>query len=223
MGIQASTLLTVLGPILCLEIAPKARSSGVLLWAVVLMISALVIGANPVVNEVKFSHGYFHWTGMLTLFALPLFFVFFQRLARTLERPELERRARLILKLLAWCLAGIGMAVAGFYAGGAAALIQVAGALGVMVLYLAWQRWRNCRVGATHRPHTVCGGLHPPYKWLTSARARYSSAHFLSFFQADPWFAVRNHAPSVSEKRRLGASPVYAQTSSMNSSHLSSR
>ena len=46
-------------------------------------------------------------------------------------------------------------------------------------IYLARQRWRNCRVGATHRPHTVCGGLHPPYKWLTSARARYSSV-FLS-------------------------------------------
>jgi hypothetical protein len=130
----ASTLLTVLGPILCLEIARKARSSGVLLWAVVLMISALVIGANPVVNEVKLSHGYFHWAGVLALFALPLFFVFFQRLARTLERPELERRARLILKLLAWCLAGIGMVAAGFYVGGAAALIQVAGTLDVMVV-----------------------------------------------------------------------------------------
>jgi hypothetical protein len=130
----ASTLLTVLGPILCLEIAQKARSSGVLLWAVVLMISALVIGANPVMNEVKWGHGYFHWAGMLALFALPLFFVFFQRLARTLERPELERHARLILKLLAWCLVGIGMAMAGFFVGGAAALMQVAGALGVMVL-----------------------------------------------------------------------------------------
>jgi hypothetical protein len=129
----ASTLLTVLGPILCLEIAGKARSSGVLLWAVVLMVSALVVGANPAVNEVKLGHGYFHWAGVLGLFALPLFFVFFQRLARTLERPDLERRARLILKLLAWCLAGIGMVVAGFYVGGAAVLIQVAGMLGVMV------------------------------------------------------------------------------------------
>jgi hypothetical protein len=92
-----------------------------------------VIGANPVVNEVKLSHGYFHWAGVLALFALPLFFVFFQRLARTLERPELERRARLILKLLAWCLAGIGMVVAGFYVGGAAALIQVAGTLDVIL------------------------------------------------------------------------------------------
>ena len=101
----ASTLLTVLGPILCLEIAPKARSSGVLLWAVALMISALVIGANPEVNVVKFGNGKFYWAGLLALFALPLFFVFFRRLARLLERPDLEQRARLILKLMAWGLA----------------------------------------------------------------------------------------------------------------------
>jgi len=41
--------------------------------------------------------------------------------------------------------------------------------------YLARQRRRHCRVGATHRPHTACGGLHPPYKWLTGARVRYST------------------------------------------------
>ena len=101
----ASTLLTVLGPILCLEIAPKARSSGVLLWAVALMISALVIGANPEVNVVKFRNGEFYWAGLLAVGALPLFFVFFRRLARLLERPDLEQRARLILKLMAWGLA----------------------------------------------------------------------------------------------------------------------
>ena len=41
-------------------------------------------------------------------------------------------------------------------------------------LYLARPRRRHCRVGATHRPHTVYGGLHPPYKWVTSARVRYN-------------------------------------------------
>jgi Protein kinase domain len=132
----AGTLLTVLGPILCLEIAPKARSGGVLLWAVALMISALVIGANPVVNDVKFRNGTFSWAGLLAMFALPLFFVFFQKLARILERPDLEHRARLILKLMASCLAVVGMVVAGFYYGGVGALMQVAGALGAMVFSL---------------------------------------------------------------------------------------
>ena len=32
------------------------------------------------------------------------------------------------------------------------------------------RRWRNCRVGATHRPRGVSGGLHPPYKRLNMAR-----------------------------------------------------
>jgi hypothetical protein len=41
-------------------------------------------------------------------------------------------------------------------------------------LYVARQRTRDCRVGATHRPHSIYGGLHPPYKWLTGARVRYS-------------------------------------------------
>jgi len=45
---------------------------------------------------------------------------------------------------------------------------------GVRPLYFARQRLRECRVGVTHRPHTVCGGFHPPYKCLTSARVRYN-------------------------------------------------
>jgi serine/threonine-protein kinase len=44
------TLLAVLGPILCLEIAPKARSKALLLWAVVLQVSALVFGMDALVQ-----------------------------------------------------------------------------------------------------------------------------------------------------------------------------
>jgi hypothetical protein len=108
----AGTLLAVLGPILCLEIAPKARSSGVLLWAVALQVSAAVIGANPALNEVKWMKGFSSWAGLLTLASLPLFVVFLRRLARTLERPDLETRARSILKILAWSVAGIAMLAA---------------------------------------------------------------------------------------------------------------
>jgi tRNA A-37 threonylcarbamoyl transferase component Bud32 len=103
-----ATLLAVLGPILCLEIAPQSRSSGVLLSAVVLQISTLVIGANPVVNELKVSsNSRFTWAGLLAVASLPLFLVFLQRLARTLQRPDLEKRARSILKVLAWCLGAL--------------------------------------------------------------------------------------------------------------------
>jgi hypothetical protein len=41
----SATFPAELGTILCLEIAPKPRSSGVLVWAVALQISAQVIGA----------------------------------------------------------------------------------------------------------------------------------------------------------------------------------
>jgi MFS family permease len=95
----------VLGPILCLEIAPKLRSSGILLWAVALQVSALVIGANPAVGEVKISSEVHpSWAFLLTLTSVPLFLVFLMRLARSLERPDLQQRTRFILKLLAWCL-----------------------------------------------------------------------------------------------------------------------
>ena len=87
----AGTLLTVVGPILCLEFAPKTRSSGILLWAVAFSIASLVIGANPVLNELKFGNGTFYWAGLLGLAALPLYLVFFKRLSRTLERDDLER------------------------------------------------------------------------------------------------------------------------------------
>ncbi len=108
-----ATLLAVLGPILCLEIAPKSRSSGILLWAVVLQVSALVIGANPALNEWKISrNSQFNLAGLLTMVSLPLFLVFLQRLARTLERPDLEQRARSILNVLAWCFGAMGQFVA---------------------------------------------------------------------------------------------------------------
>jgi serine/threonine-protein kinase len=105
-----TTLLTVLGPILCLQIAAKAQSSGILLWAVALQVSALVIATNPTIKEVRFGYGVStfrgSWGGLLVLASLPLFLVFLRRLSRTLERPDLEQRARLALKLLAWGVAG---------------------------------------------------------------------------------------------------------------------
>jgi tRNA A-37 threonylcarbamoyl transferase component Bud32 len=108
-----ATFLAVLGPILCLEIAPKVRSSGVLLWAVALQVSALVIGANPVVNEVKIASDlHLSWAYLPTLASLPLFLLFLKRLAHTLERPDLERRAHFILKILACCLGAFVTAAA---------------------------------------------------------------------------------------------------------------
>jgi tRNA A-37 threonylcarbamoyl transferase component Bud32 len=108
-----ASLLAVFGPILCLEIAPKSRSSGVLLWAVVFQVSALVIGANPVLNEVKINEQIqFNLAALLTSAAVVLFLVFLRRLARTLERPDLEQRARSLLKVLAWCLGALGAVAA---------------------------------------------------------------------------------------------------------------
>jgi tRNA A-37 threonylcarbamoyl transferase component Bud32 len=99
------TFLAMLGPILCLEIAPKLKSSGVLLWAVSLQLSALVLGANSVVNDVEITSDIHpSWAFLLTLASVPLFLVFLKRLAHSLERPDLEQRVRFILKLLAWCL-----------------------------------------------------------------------------------------------------------------------
>jgi hypothetical protein len=36
-------------------------------------------------------------------------------------------------------------------------------------MYFARRRRRRCRVGATHRPHSACSGLHPPCTWGQSA------------------------------------------------------
>jgi hypothetical protein len=155
----AGILFTVLGPVLCLEAAPKARSSGVLLWAVTLSIAALVIGADQVLNVVSFRDGIFSWAGLLALFAqrngifswagplalfaLPLFLVFFRRLAWTLGRSDLERQARSIFIFLKWCVGGIGMSLLSFYltslvgdtdsVRGVSAVMQVAGVLSVLV------------------------------------------------------------------------------------------
>jgi len=104
-----ATLLGVLGPILCLPIAPKARSSGVLLWAVALQVSALVIQSNPSINQLKLRDFHATWSALLVLASLPLFLLFVRRLARCLERPDLEHRAVHILKLLAWCLGATGV------------------------------------------------------------------------------------------------------------------
>jgi hypothetical protein len=108
-----ASLLATLGPILCLEFAPKSRSSGILLWAVGLQSSALVLGNTPEMNVVKFGNGaHVDIAGLLGLVSVPLFLVFLRRLARTLERPDLEQRARSLLKAVAWCLGGTGLLAA---------------------------------------------------------------------------------------------------------------
>jgi tRNA A-37 threonylcarbamoyl transferase component Bud32 len=98
------TLLAVLGPILCLEIAPKLRSSGILFWAVALQVAALVIGANPSMNEMTSRSLHMSWSGLLLVASLPLFAVFFRRFAHSQERPELEKLAGSVIKELLWCL-----------------------------------------------------------------------------------------------------------------------
>jgi predicted Ser/Thr protein kinase len=105
----AGTVMAVLGPILCLQLAPKARSSGVLLWAIALQVSAAVIGANPALNQAEWMKNFSPWAYLLTLASVPLFLVFLRRLAGTLERPDLQKRARSILMLLGWGVAGIGI------------------------------------------------------------------------------------------------------------------
>jgi Protein kinase domain len=102
-----ASLLATLGPILCLEFAPKARSIGILLWAVGLQSSALVLGHIPELSAVKLGNGaHLNLVGLLGLVYVPLFLVFLGRLARTLERPDLEQRARWLLKAVAWSLGG---------------------------------------------------------------------------------------------------------------------
>jgi hypothetical protein len=100
LGTMAS-LLGALGPILCLEIAPKARSSGILLSAIALKVGALVVWANPSINEVRVTNFHIKLAGILTLAAVPLFLLFFLRLARTLERPDLEKLVGSAIKQLA--------------------------------------------------------------------------------------------------------------------------
>jgi tRNA A-37 threonylcarbamoyl transferase component Bud32 len=108
-----ATLLASLGPILCLEFAPKSRSSGILLWAVGLQTSALVLGNIPELNVVKFGNGgKADFAGLLSLVSVPLFGLFLQRLARTLQRPDLEQRARFLLKVVVWCLGATGLLTA---------------------------------------------------------------------------------------------------------------
>jgi hypothetical protein len=111
----AATLLGALGPILCLEIAPKLRSSGILLSAIALQVAALVIAANPSINELRIGNFHGTWAGILTLASLPLFLVFLQRLALSLERPDLEKRVRSIIRLLACCLGAMATITAAYF------------------------------------------------------------------------------------------------------------
>jgi predicted RNA binding protein YcfA (HicA-like mRNA interferase family) len=71
-------------------------------------------------------------------------------------------------------------------------------------LYPARGRSRECRVGATHHPHTVCGGFHPPYKWLTSARVRYKLIIYEILRRSDRGVEAMRHSAkgtSVSGRR----------------------
>jgi hypothetical protein len=111
----AATLLGVLGPILCLEIAPRLRSSGILLWAVALQVAALVFVASPSANEMTVGNFHATWAAFLILASLPLLLVFLERFARSLERPDLEKRARSILRLLAWCLGAMATVMAAYF------------------------------------------------------------------------------------------------------------
>jgi tRNA A-37 threonylcarbamoyl transferase component Bud32 len=78
---SVASLLATLGPILCLEFAPKSRSSGILLWAVGLQSSALVLGNTPELSAVKFENGWsIDLAELLTFVSVPLFLVFLKRL-----------------------------------------------------------------------------------------------------------------------------------------------
>jgi hypothetical protein len=105
-----------LGPILCLETAPRTRSGGVLLWAVSLTVTGLVIGSNPGLRMIRFGdRTILNLSGLVAFCALPLILVFFRRLAASLDLRKLVSRARSMLRSFAWCLASIGSAVVGFY------------------------------------------------------------------------------------------------------------
>jgi len=113
-----ATVLAMLGPVLCLEMGPKLRSSGILLWAVALQVSALVIASNTAVDQVRSQNLQGTWSGLLIMASVPLFLIFLQRLARSLERPDLEKKARSILRLLVGCLCAVGLfAAASLFAG----------------------------------------------------------------------------------------------------------
>jgi serine/threonine protein kinase len=101
-------LLTLLGPIFCLEIGQKARSAGLLLFVIVLEISALVIGAIANQDKETVQSSLSTVSSLLTLACVPLFAIFLIRLARALERTELEQKARTLLKNLVWAIAFFG-------------------------------------------------------------------------------------------------------------------
>ena len=99
-----ATLLTVIGPILCLEFGAKSRSTWLLLATVVFQVSALVFGIRGESNS--FEAGF---ASLLMLASVPLFFVFLRSLARTLERPELEQKTHLLLRgLINWVAMYLG-------------------------------------------------------------------------------------------------------------------
>jgi hypothetical protein len=77
---------------------------------------------------------------------------------------------------------------------------------GALLLYLARRRSRDCRVGATHHPHTVCGGLHLPYKWLTSARVWYGPPYQRSMTWSGPWNAEASSRASLANPGPSGCS-----------------
>jgi hypothetical protein len=109
-----ATLFAVIGPILCLEIGRKSRSTGILLLAVVFLVSALVLGIQREPNS--FEAGL---ASLLILASVPLFFVFLRRLAGTLERPDLANRSRSLLGgLINWVAMYMGVEVLRFFVSG---------------------------------------------------------------------------------------------------------
>ena len=170
----AGTVMAVLGPILCLQIAPKARSSGVLLWAIALQVSAAVIGSNPALNQGEWMKAFSPWAYLLTLASVPLFLVFLRRLAGTLERPDLQKRARAILKLLAWGVAAIGILPA------------------TLLLLLVW----GLVLGSAPSPEHVL----PMMSFGALLLGFIPLVVFLRSFTLVLRFARRNHATSVSGK-----------------------
>jgi hypothetical protein len=132
-----------LGPILCLETAPRTRSGGVLLWAVSLAVSGLVIGSNPSLRVIRFGDGTtLNVSGLVAFCALPLILVFFRRLAGSLARADLESKACWTLRSFAWCVAGVSAAVVGFYltslAGDTDLVRGVADLLQVTGIFMTW-------------------------------------------------------------------------------------
>ena len=89
----------------------KSAVTGIVLSAVALQVSALVLTSNPGINELKSKHFHASWAALPVAASVVLFLLFLVRLARFLERPDLRKKTRSILKWLIGCLVAVGPAV----------------------------------------------------------------------------------------------------------------